>query len=219
MTNPLEQLKSVELKANFTPRERKYFYKLRDELEAIVGGVSIETLNKPTDVVQARKIRAKLEEILRFVQDRKIELDLDDEEFIDELVSWLKVAHIDSITFEDDDYWKEWIGNNIQLENNRIIITTRVFDCRDTLKFLPDNLVFTGTLNLGYCKKLNKLPSGLVVKGELDLRHCKTLTALPDDLLVDGDITVYGLSRSIINKAHLLKERRQIGGEVFDSDY
>ena len=76
MTNPLEKLKGLELKANFTPPERQYFYKLRDELEVIVGGISIVELKKPSDVVRARKIRAKLEEILRFVQDRKMEADL-----------------------------------------------------------------------------------------------------------------------------------------------
>ena len=77
-SNPLEQLKSLELKANFTQRERQYFYKLRDELEAIVGGVSIEELKKPTDVAQARRIRAKLEEILKFVQKREMEIEAED---------------------------------------------------------------------------------------------------------------------------------------------
>ena len=92
MSNPLEQLKGIELKANFTPPERRYFYKLRDELEVIVGGVSIEELNKPTDVVQAKRIRAKLEEILKFVQDREIEAEVWDRERLD---SWVKKIELE----------------------------------------------------------------------------------------------------------------------------
>jgi hypothetical protein len=214
MPSPLEQLKALELKANFTPRERQYFYKLRDELESIVGGVSIAELKKPSDVVRARKIRAKLEEILKFVQDRKIEVDI--EKATKDLVAWLKIAHIDGYDFQGDSYWEDWIENNVEFKGEQIIIKVKKFECQTGLTFLPDNLVFLGSLILERCSSINRLPAHLVVKGELNVFACESLVDLPDDLFVGKILVVHKANRGVIDKAHLLKARGQIKGDVWD---
>jgi hypothetical protein len=230
MPNPFEQLKQLELTANFTPLERQYFYKLRDELEAIVGGVSIEKLNKPTDVVRARKIRAKLEEILKFVQDR--EQDIGNRE---RFMTWVEVS-TQKAKFTD-----EWIARNIEFSGRNIICLTDLDGFSWELKYLPDNLYVKGKLdlencdafrllpnnlqvahdlNLNNCAELETLPDGLYVGGDLNLRYCTALKTVPDDLQVKGDVYIDSpfapLSPEVVKKLYELKACGQIIGEIYE---
>ena len=184
MNNPLEQLKEIELKANFTPRERKYFYKLRDELEAIVGGVSIEKLKKPGDVVQARRIRAKLEEILKFVQDRRLEVEPPREKFM----AWVKESHLER-QFSD-----QWIEDNFEFSEDKIYCRgdLRLFSVPIT--YLPDNLHIGGELVLSRCERLSQLPNNLRVDGDLEIKYCTTLSSLPNDLSAGKSVDLTGSS-------------------------
>ena len=199
----VEQLKGIELSANFNPRERQYFYKLRDELEAIVGGVSIEKLDKPTDVVHARRIRAKLEEILKFVQERRIETDVVLRELF---LNWAREFHLDGwIT-------PEWVSQNADFYDNKIFIhddfsflgkakditslpdnlhcDLGLFLQGSGLKFLPDGLWVGDSLLLQGSENLEALSSGLYVGGSLRFTGCPKLKSLPPGLFVGRELYV-----------------------------
>ena len=182
MPNPLEQLKAIELKANFTPLERKHFYKLRDELEAIVGGVSIEKLNKPSDVAQLKRIRAKLEEILKFVQDREMEVEVWDRE---RFMEWVEEFHLESKLTD------EWIDKNIEFRDDVIVCKNNLILSRTDIKYLPDNLTVNGYLDLSRCTSLVQLPDNLTVMGNVDLRECTALSYLPNTLTLQGDLNLW----------------------------
>jgi hypothetical protein len=184
MTNPLEQLKGIELKANFTPTERRYFYKLRDELEVIVGGVSIEELNKPTDVVQAKRIRAKLEEILKFVQDREIEkIEVVDKK---SFMEWVQLFGLQEKLTED------WINRNIKFNDDTIVCKEKLDLTGSDIVYLPNQLIAEHDLCLADCVFLTYLPDSLRnVSGDLDLGHCTSLMSLPQNLTeVNGDLNL-----------------------------
>ena len=226
-SNPLEQLKSFELKANFTPRERQYFYKLRDELEVIVGGVSIEKLDKPGDVAQAKRIRTKLEEILKFVQDRKmkkIEV-VDTKSFME----WVEEFNLQEQLSE------EWVDKNMEFRDEGIICkgdfsvgstaisylpdNLQILDSLDLdgctrLMSLPDNLKVQGHLSLEGCTGLMSLPESLKVNGSLILRGCTGLTSLPDNITMEADVYVMGVPAEVIAKLKELEKRGQIKGWV-----
>ena len=204
MPNPLEQLNELELKANFTPPERQYFYKLRDELEAIVGGVSIEKLDKPGDVVRARRIRAKLEDILKFVQDRKMKkIEVVDKK---SFMEWLRLFDL------DEKLTKNWIDKNIEFDGDLVIwkVDPGLFGTQIT--YLPNNLQVDGALYLDNCGVLKSLPESLRVKGPLWLNDCSELIALSNDLWVEGDLSLQNCSA-----LKSLPETLKVGGRVFAS--
>ena len=181
MFSSLEQLKTLELSANFTPRERKYFYKLRDELEAIVGGVSIEKLNKPSDVAQLKRIRAKLEEILKFIQDREMEVEVWGRE---RFMEWVEEFHLENKLTD------EWVDKNIEFRDDVIICKKDLILSRTDITYLPNNLSVAGYLDLSRCTSLVQLPDNLTVVSNVDLRDCTSLTYLPDNLTFLGDLNL-----------------------------
>ena len=169
MINHLEQLKALELKANFTPPERQYFYKLRDELEAIVGGVSIEKLDKPTDVAQAKRIRTKLEEILKFVQDREMEKEVWDREM---LIDYLR-------RFNITDNPEKWMADNdVSFSRGGVEFFGSLNLSKVNITYLPDPLIVGMDLILRDCYELETLPTIYGVWGDIDLSHCRKLKNL-----------------------------------------
>jgi hypothetical protein len=142
-----------------------------------VGGVSIEALNKPTDVAQARRIRAKLEKILKFVQDRELV-----EEFWDRkrFIQWINKFHL------EDRLTDEWINKNVEFSIDGITCKSHLNLSETAITYLPNNLTVEENLILKGCKCLERLPDNLTVKGSLFLESCILLTQLPEDLKLDG---------------------------------
>ena len=216
MSNPLEQLNQLELKANFTPLERQYFYKLRDELEAIVGGVSIEKLDKPTDVAQARRICAKLEEILKFVQDREMENKIWDEA---DCSAWLREHELEGEAFEFRDGGLIFRGNldlsgrDIKClpDNLHVMGGLKLDGCR-SLQYLPCNLRIDETLYSNDCTLLRAVPDDLQVGKSLYLKNCTGLTSLPNSFRVPGDLYLKGCTALV----HLPEELSVKGLNVQD---
>ena len=186
MSNSLEQFNQLELSANFTPPERRYFDKLKAEYRELYAGRTLEQIGEE-DVVALRQIEAKIVEIKKFVQDRKMEKEVWDRERLD---SWVKNFELEKRLTD------EWIDKNISfLENGAIV-------CKCSL-YLPGTAI-------------TYLPDDLTVKGSLDLYRCSSLTSLPDSLEVGGDLNLFGCSAVVIEMAYKLKKLGKIKGEIIE---
>ncbi|MBU1132183.1 hypothetical protein KKC32_02980 [Patescibacteria group bacterium] len=68
-----QNLETMEVKANLSNVEREYFDKLKAELKQILGGKTLEDIEKTQDLVLARKASKKMAEILEFLKTKEVE--------------------------------------------------------------------------------------------------------------------------------------------------
>lgn len=80
-----------------------------------------------------------------------------------------------------------------------------------------DLLQFHSDVDLSGWEDLLALPD-MIVDGFLDISHCTRLSHLPRDLTVEKDLIVTGCSPSVIQEAHHLKRRGNIGGKVIEKE-
>ncbi|MBU1132187.1 hypothetical protein KKC32_03000 [Patescibacteria group bacterium] len=77
MTEQIKQgnqnLETLAVKANLSNIEREYFEKLKAELKQLLGGKTLEDIEKTQDLVLARKVSKKMSQILEFLKTKEVE--------------------------------------------------------------------------------------------------------------------------------------------------
>ncbi|MBU1132025.1 hypothetical protein KKC32_02110 [Patescibacteria group bacterium] len=68
-----KNLESMAVNANLSNVEREYFDKLKAELKQILGGKTLEDIEKTQDLVLARRVAKKMAEILEFLKTKEVE--------------------------------------------------------------------------------------------------------------------------------------------------
>ncbi|MBU1131727.1 hypothetical protein KKC32_00515, partial [Patescibacteria group bacterium] len=83
-----QNLETMGVKANLSNVERKYFDKLKAELKQILGGKTLEDIERTQDLVLARKASKKMSQILEFLKSKEINDEEMKEKSYEELLEW-----------------------------------------------------------------------------------------------------------------------------------
>ncbi|MBU1132557.1 hypothetical protein KKC32_04935 [Patescibacteria group bacterium] len=68
-----QNLESLAVKANLSNAEREYFDKLKAELKEILGGKTLDDIERTQDLVLARRVNKKMGQILSFLKSKEVE--------------------------------------------------------------------------------------------------------------------------------------------------
>ncbi|MBU1132558.1 hypothetical protein KKC32_04940 [Patescibacteria group bacterium] len=158
-----QNFESMAVKANLSNVEREYFEKLKAELKQILGGKTLEDIEKTQNLVLARKASGKMARILEFlkskeINDEEMEERREKEKAYEELLVWAR----DDFGREDAE---EWIEKTFDLDELPIVKVRRTkLDLSGTaVSYLPGKLQ-VDSLDISETKNLAALPDGIKLK-------------------------------------------------------
>jgi len=190
LQDKLAELKETQEreKIELTPEVEQYY---QEHVEAVQeklaqGEAILESDMEFVDAVKLwmgaqENVRKKIPSIEEMLKEKK-----EAEERNITLAQWLGLLHIVYATEKE----KEWIDEQFNFENNKIMAEILDLSGSDKLISLPEGLEILDDLRLERCTQFISLPQNLKIGRNLVLDDCTKLTSLPKDLIIGQNLSL-----------------------------